>query len=172
MIYLIGVEHNKTQWEYQDGSNKKFVSFFTDNIRRHIKKLNITVIAEELNQECLEQQNVDKSTAQKIAEEFRIKHVFCEPPALERNRLGILSPVEISLQMFHKELWQIVDNSPEQRLINEEHEKHFSKREQFWFDKIVDLKEQNILFICGKDHTKRFKKLVEGHEFKTTVLSD
>jgi hypothetical protein len=172
MIYLIGIDHIKSQWEYQNGSNKNFVSSFTNILRRHIKGLKVTVIAEELNQECLDQQGVATSTAQKVAEEFCLKHVFCEPPVGERTKLGILSKEEISRQLYHKELWLIPDDSLEQQLINEEHQKYFPKRERFWLDKIENLKEEIILFICGKSHVERFKKLLEGRGVKITVLSN
>src|SRR5512136_2178469 len=99
MIFLIGVNHIKSQWEYQDGSNKKFVSSFTNILRRHIKELRITVIAEELNQECLDQQGVEMSTAEKVAKESCIKHNFCEPSVQARKKLGILSREEISRQL-------------------------------------------------------------------------
>jgi len=171
MIYLIGVDHIKSQWEYQNGSNKKFVSAFTDILRRHVKKLEVTVIAEELNRECLDQQGVETSTAQKVAEEFCVKHVFCEPPVEERTKLGILSKEEISRQLHDKELWQIPDDSLEQQLINKDHQKYFPKRERFWLDKIMNLKEEVILFICGKSHVESFRKLLEQHDIKVTVLS-
>ena len=171
MIYLIGVDHIKSQWEYQNGSNKKFVSSFTNILRRHVKRLNVTVVAEEFNQECLDQQDVKISTAQRVAEEFCIKHIFCEPPAKERIKLGILSKEEISQQLFHKELWQIPDDTLEQQLINGNHQKYFAKREQYWLDKIKDLKEKRILFICGRSHIESFKKLLEEHEFKVSILS-
>ncbi len=170
MIYLIGVDHIKSQWEYQNGSNKTFVSSFTNILRRHIKRVKFTVIAEELNQECLEQQGVQTSTAQKVAEEFCVKHIFCEPPAQERTKLGILSKEEISQQLYQKELWQIPDDSPEQQIINEEHQKYFPKRERFWLDKIKNLKEEIILFICGESHVESFRKLLEEHGFKVTIL--
>ena len=172
MIYLIGVEHIKSQWEYQDGSNRQFVSCFTDILRRHIKELKVTVIGEELNHECLEQQDVETSTAQKIGEEFCVKHIFCEPSAQDRIKLGILSKEEISEQLYKKELWQIPDDSPEQQIINEEHRKYFPKRERFWLDKIKNFQEEIILFICGKSHVDSFGKLLEEHRFKVTILSN
>jgi len=171
MIYLLGVDHIKSQWEYQNGSNKEFVSPFTNILRRHIKGLKVTVIAEELNQESLDQQGVETSTAQKVAEEFCIKHIFCEPSAKERIKLVILSKEEISRQLLHKELWQIPDDTVEQQLINKDHQKYFPKRERFWLDKIMNLKEEIILFICGKSHVESFRKLLEEREFKVTILS-
>ena len=172
MIYLIGVEHAKSQWEYQDSSNKRFVSSFINIIRRHIKELKVTVIAEELNEDCLEQQGVEKSTAQKVAQEFNIRHIFCEPSAREIKELGILSKEEICQQLYHKELWQISDNSLEQQKIDEEHEKYFPKRELFWLDKMKNLKKEIVLFICGKSHVESFRKLLEEYGFKVTILSN
>jgi hypothetical protein len=172
MIYLIGVDHIKSQWEYQDGSNTQFVSCFTNTLRTYIKELKVTIIGEELNHEILEQQGVERSTAQIIAEEFCLKHIFCEPSAQERIRLGILSKEEISQQLYKKELWQIPDDNPEQQIINEEHQKYFSKRERFWLDKIKDCKEEIILFIYGKSHVGTFRKLLEDNTVKVAILAN
>jgi hypothetical protein len=79
MIYLIGVEHNKTQYEYQDGSNKDFVALFTNFIRKQIAELNTTIIAEELNIESLEQQKVTESTAKKLQKNSVLNTFFVTP---------------------------------------------------------------------------------------------
>jgi hypothetical protein len=112
------------------------------------------------------------STAQKVAEELCVKHIFCEPLVQERARLAILSKEEISLQLYHKELWQIPDDSLEQQIINQEHQKYFQKRERFWMDKIKNLREEIILFICGKSHVESFRNLLEESGFKVTSLSN
>ena len=171
MIYLVGVEHIKSQWQYQNGSNENAVAAFTNSLRRHIKRFDIAVIAEELSGECLEQQGVSRSTAQTVAQEFHIKHVFCEPSAMERKDLGILSPEEISGQLFpNKPYWQIPEDSPEQQQINEEIRKLFSKREEFWLTKIKHLRKENVIFICGKSHVESFSNLLEQNGFEISIL--
>jgi hypothetical protein len=171
MIYLMGVDHTKSQWQYQNGSNEDAVARFTNFLRRQIKQFDIGVIAEELSVECLEQQGATKSTAQTVAQEFHIKHFFCEPSAMERKNLGILSPVEISGQLFpNKPYWQIPEDSPEQEQINEEIRRSFPRREQFWLSKIKYLRKENLIFICGKSHFGSFRNLLEENGFGVSIV--
>jgi len=171
MIYLVGVEHTKSQWQYRNGSNENVVAGFTHFLRKHIKQFHIGVIAEELSEECLEQQGVSKSTAQTVAQEFHIKHLFCEPSAIERKDLGILSPEEISAQLFpNKPYWQIPEDSHEQQQIIEESRRLFPKRETFWLSKIKHLRKENVIFICGKSHVERFRKLLQDNGFEISIL--
>lgn len=100
------------------------------------------------------------------------KHIFYEPLAQERAKLGVLSKEEISQQLYQKELWQIPDDNLEQKIIDKEHQSYFTKRERFWLDKIRDLKEEVILFICGKSHVEGFKKVLEEYGLKVIILSD
>jgi hypothetical protein len=150
MIYLIGVEHNKVQWKYEDGSNETFVYSFANSIKKHIKNLKVTVITEDLSEDVLEQQNVSKSTAQIVAREFPIKHIFCDPSKKEREDLGIPSYNEVSVEEFRRS--------------------SFPKIERFWLNSIIDLKGETILFICGKNHVENFKGLLEENGFRVTIL--
>jgi len=171
MIYLVGVEHTKSQWQYQNGSNENSIAGFTKFLRKHIKLFDIRAIAEELSEECLEQQGVSKSTGQTVAQEFHIEHVFCEPSAIERKNLGILSPEEISAQLFpNKPYWQISEDSPEQQQINKEIQRLFRKREEFWLSKIKHLRKENLIFICGKSHVESFKNLLKENKFEISIL--
>jgi hypothetical protein len=171
MIYLVGVEHTRSQWQYQDGSNENSVARFTNFLRKHIKLFDIRVIAEELSEECLEQQGVAASTAQTVAQEFHIKHLFCDPSVMERKELGILSHKEISEQLFpNKPYWQIPEDSLEQQKINEEIRKLFPKREKFWLNKIKHLRKENVIFICGKSHVESFRNLLDEYGFEISIL--
>lgn len=171
MIYLVGVEHTSSQWQYQDDSNENAVVAFTDFLRRYIKRLDIGVIGEELNEECLKQQGVNRSTAQTVAQEFHIKHLFCEPSMIESKEFGILSLEEISKQLFpNKPYWQIPEDSLEQQQINEESRKLFSKREKFWLSKIKHLRKENVIFICGKSHVESFGNLLKENGFEISIL--
>jgi hypothetical protein len=170
LIHIIGVEHNKTQWEYENGSNTKHVFSFANSVRQHIKKLNVAVIAEELSEDVLKEQSVENSTAQKLAQEFNIKHVFCDATRKERKDLGVPCYDEISLNLFSKPYLEIANNSPEEKRIIEEYRKYFPKIERYWLTKIKDLRKYNILFICGKSHVPSFKNLLEEHDFAVSIL--
>ncbi len=172
MIYLIGVEHITSQWKYPNGSNRHLVSSFTNSVRKYIKELNISAIAEELNEEVLREQQVGKSTAQNVSEEFHIRHIFCEPTIKERRALGIRSIIEISEQLFpNKPYWQMSEDSREQQRVNDELLKEFPIRESFWLNKIKHLERENILFICGKNHIQGFEDLLKKNNLKVAILS-
>ncbi len=46
------------------------------------------------------------------------------------------------------------------------------KREQVWLERIQDLNNSKILFICGSLHLNTFKNLLENSNIKTDILSD
>ena len=46
------------------------------------------------------------------------------------------------------------------------------KREQVWLERIQDLKNSKILFICGSLHLNTFKNLLENSDIKTDILSN
>jgi hypothetical protein len=150
MIYLVGVEHLKTQWEDEYGSNIRFVSLFINSLKEDVKKLKVKIIAEELSEDTLARYNVSKSTAQEIARDCQIEHIFCDPTLRERENLGIPVPPYTS---------------------EENRKSDFRKREQFWLNKIIHLKDEKVVFMCGKNHIESFEHLLEENGFRVTVLS-
>jgi hypothetical protein len=48
----------------------------------------------------------------------------------------------------------------------------FPKREKVWLERIADLKDSNVLFICGNKHVQSFSALLRSSGFKCEVISD
>lgn len=151
MIYLVGVEHLKTQWIDEYESNAHFVDLFINSLRQDVKKFKVAIIAEELNEDELAGYNVSKSSssAYQIARECEIGHIFCDPNLKEREDLSIPAPPYTSEQNRKSD---------------------FQKREHFWLKKIIHLKDKPDVFICGRNHVESFRRLLEGNGFRVTVL--
>jgi len=151
MIYLVGVDHLKTQWIDEYESNAHFVSLFINSLRQAVKKFKVEIIAEELNEDELAGYNVSKSSSSGylIARECEIEHIFCDPNLREREDLSIPAPPCTSEQNRKSD---------------------FQKRERFWLNKIIHLKDKAAVFICGRNHVESFRQLLEGNGFKVTVL--
>lgn len=167
MVFLIGVNH-KLQYIYNNPtiSLMELVKSFALYLEEQAKHLKTTLIAEELNEEAISK-NMNKakdSTARSVADKLGIDHRFCDPETPERKALGIPSECEIRKELG---LGRIL-NHEEVKTLDEEKAKYFSRREQFWFDKIKDKLHESIIFICGVDHVERFASLVftMGHEVK------
>jgi len=152
MVYLVGVEHLKTQWIDEYESNARFVSLFINSLRQDVKKFKVEVIADELNEDELAGYNVSKSSSSGyiVAREYQIEHIFCDPNLREREDLSIPAPPYTSEQNRKSD---------------------FQKRERFWLDKIIYLKEKPVVFICGRNHVESFRHLLEANGFWVTVLS-
>jgi hypothetical protein len=152
MIYLVGVEHLKTQWIDEYGTNTGFVSLFINSLKEDVKELKVEIIAEELSEDVLARYNVSKlsSSAYQIAREYKIEHIFCDPTLSEREDLSIPAPPYTS---------------------EENRKTDFQKRERFWLNKIIYLEDKPVVFICGRNHVESFGHLLEGNGFRVTVLS-
>jgi hypothetical protein len=87
MIYLIGIDH---LLQYNGPVPSELLEEFKEYLVAMIKKLNITLIAEEFNEEFLcDVFNATEGTAEKAAEASGISHLYCDPDASEREALGI-----------------------------------------------------------------------------------
>lgn len=157
MIYLVGIKH-----EYQhDGSDRVDESAkrnFIAALENMIKECGVSLIAEEFSVQALKNSNATVSTARHIANKLNIKHLFCDPNDEERKNIGVPSREIIKSLLNIKGPVQI--NTQEYNLINEEARKYYSKREEFWFEKIMPHLGIVIIFLCGLDHLENFKSLL------------
>lgn len=178
MIYLIGVSDHNIQ---HNGNNcacltlrNKFSAFLKDKI----KEYNIDLLAEEFNKDCLEKSNANIATVQDVAKELKdkglkIEHKFCEMSKKERKSRNILSENEIYSKKLnihsHSGSKPNLDKN-QQKIFNKETEKSFLAREAFWFEKISDYFDKNILFLCGPEHIESFLLLLNSRQYKVTIL--
>ncbi|MFA6521826.1 MAG: hypothetical protein WCT53_05595 [Candidatus Gracilibacteria bacterium] len=168
MIFLQGV-HHQIQHNGIGSRTSGDREAFKRYLEKQIKKLNIGLLAEEFNEECLIKSDATESTVGHVAEKLKIKHKFCDPNREEREKNGILSDGEIIKNLgLPKQL-----DSENLRRLEEEKKKDFKRREQFWFDKISDsLQNINVIFVCGTDHLEGLQLRFNENGIQSRILDD
>ena len=165
MLNIVGTSHH-----YQFGAGTSFgddycteenQSAFVDMLRILAVTLEAKILAEELNQQALEEVGKNTSVLQLVAKGLAIQHMFCDPDRGERVKLGIKSENEIRITAFPKRLSEAVVKKLEAESIK--------RREQEWLRRLVEAKSKNILFICGANHISTFVQLALGAGFKCRV---
>src|SRR5215475_1905227 len=162
MIYIIGVHHEVQYW---DGSNNPFLK----SLCNWGSRLKLSVIAEELNQEAITneekfQKKPLESVAHRAASLLNLEHRFGEPNTSERADLKIPTTHEL-----RKSLGLRVGQD-EDRVEKEKIRRCWPLRENVWLDRIKDKSQEGILFICGVSHVERFLSLVETNGHRAVVL--
>ena len=166
MVYLIGVDH-KVQYT-NDHMDILLVKSFAQYLKGQAKQLKVTLIAEEFNQEAICKSKAKACTARDVAKKLGIEHRFCDPDSTERASIGIPSEKEIKEQLG----LGVCLTHDEFELLEKEEEKYFPQREQFWFEKIEDKINNDLIFICGNKHIKSFQKLLIEKGCKVKNLSE
>ncbi|MGB8993173.1 MAG: hypothetical protein WCD80_14055 [Desulfobaccales bacterium] len=167
MIYLIGVDH-QLQHNGNNCAESQKRSAFVQYLVNKIKELNISLIAEEFNFEALGKSQGTNSSCKIAAQESGIEHRFCDPTTSERESIRIPSKNKIIMDLFGKP--KKILNHIENKQVNDEERMFFTLREKFWIDKIKDKNQENVIFICGKDHIVSFKSLVNKEGFDAEEL--
>ncbi len=169
MIYLVGVDHLvQYNGPVPEHLRLEFKKFIIESSRT----LGIDLLAEEFSREALEE--VYYSTEATVLDAARIlgiEHRFCDPEEHELHAMGIPYYAEAHAQV-RKELEIsnsfILDEKIRKRVELETAQKvrsYWHLREEFWFDRLMDVLGLNILFICGHEHVERFRDLLlrKGH---------
>lgn len=121
---------------------------FTKMLRELTVAHGIRLLAEELNQQALEEVDKNTSVVQAIAAELSIPHLFCDPDRQERYDLGIKTENDIRISAFPKTLPEDVV----QTLCAES----WRRRELEWLRRLDAVKSKVVLFVCGANHVPTF----------------
>lgn len=167
MIYLVGIDH-LIQYENRIVPGNLF-NAFRDFIKNIIQSHGIDLIAEEFHEEYLEQVYFSReATLRALARELGKDHLFCDPGDGDRRRLGIPYYAEqkdavkrrygiTGTFVFDEELRKKIQDDTDREVMQ-----YWDIREKFWFEKLAPHLERHILFVCGHEHVKRFKTLLEN----------
>jgi hypothetical protein len=175
MINIIGVDH-LIQYDNRIVPEDVFCEF-TNYLAKHTRMLNIKLIAEEFSNEALyDVYCATIATVKKATQEIGIEHRFCDPEESERKELGI--PYYADIRDCIKRKYNIFDEIITDFDLRKKIEKETSDvsksfwglREEFWFSKISDSLDKNILFVCGHEHTERFAALMAKKDAVCSVL--
>ena len=100
MIHIIGTRHSLQYWSdairnREDcDADPVHVGQFEQYLLDAAVTLHATAIAEELNQECVDQRQGGASVAKQVADRLRLQHLFCDPNRREREALSISTGAE------------------------------------------------------------------------------
>jgi len=160
MVYIVGIDHLV---QYNGPIPEHLLDEFKEFISVKIIEYNISVIAEEFNEEFLyDVLGATEATAYVLAEKYGIEHIYCDPDQNEREEMGIPYYAEIRDEVrkrFNVNENIIFDNVLRKKLDSEtasEVKKYWPLREKFWFDRIREKLSENIIFLCGHEHVYRF----------------
>jgi hypothetical protein len=128
-------------------------------------------VAEEYSKEA-EEESKRLSLTRGVAAETGAKHRFCDPPQGERRQIGYVGQQELHLYIsMHDPDWNISNDEARRKSWTLDIGKYFERREKFWLDRIADLKERAVVFVCGEAHVDTFGKLLEGAGWELHVAA-
>ncbi len=162
MIYIIGVDHLV---QYNGPVPEHLRLQFVQYLVEIIQNLKINLIAEEFSRESLaDVYGATECSAVNAAAQCGIKHRYCDPEEKERKELGIpyyFDVMETVKRKYNIQEKLIIDNDLRKRIEDETGsivKSFWDIRERFWVDKIKDIIDENIIFICGHEHAERLSK--------------
>ena len=166
MLYIVGTGHH-----YQFGTGARFGQdcctepderAFAQMLRDLIATVGGEVLAEELNQQALEEVGKTISVMQRIATEASAPHIFCEPDRAERVKLGIKDENEIRISAFPRSL--------DEALVQSLAADSWRRREQEWLLRLDAVKSKNVILVCGANHIATFVPLAQEQGFDCKVM--
>lgn len=175
MTYIIGVDH---LIQYDNGIVPgKIFHDFTGYLAGKARALDIGLMAEEFSEEALFRVYcATTATVKKVTEELGIEHRFCDPEENDRIRLGIpyFADIKDSVKKTHHTALTFVLNDALRIKIDKEtadiSKTFWELREEFWFSRILDCLDRNIIFVCGHEHAERFSDLMTRKGAGSIVL--
>lgn len=156
MIFLIGtnheLQHNAKPFRIDEDKALKAREEFKEYISNLCGNKNLELIAEELCEELLELKNTT-SILKDISIQNHLNHIFCDPNLKERAEIGLPS--------------HGTEDSPDEEKL-----KYHKIREAFWLEKLNDILDKTILFVCGAEHVSTFKNLLESKDLEVKILNE
>lgn len=152
-IYLLGVYHN-----FETETHHNFKEYIVDTCSLH----DIRSIAEEMSYDGLNDAGVTVSTIKTIADNLGLPHAYCGLGRKEREALGILGSQQIEiLGRFYE--WS--DEKVRQKKLDD-----YAKRERVWLERLKDMFQDPMLFVCGIDHLDTFGSLLRRSNYACEIL--
>jgi len=163
-VHLIGVNH-KVQAVRHGSEADSLHEEYAACLETVCKRIGATAIAEEYSESAL---GKDSSVTLQVANELKASHYFCDPCKEERKALRYFDRQTLELNMFlHDGATENLSDFAGAIEIG----RYFPIREEIWLDKIKNLKEEKLVFVCGDVHVESFKARLEGSGFEVQVAS-
>lgn len=161
-IHLISANHTTAQSSPSGEPETDVQRNYADALTALIRRVGAQWVAEEYSEEA-ETESGRLSLTPKITEANGAKHRFCDPTKKERIEIRYVGQQELHLYIgMHDDDWNISNDKARRKSWALDIGKYFEVRERFWIDKISDLKEKTVVFVCGDAHVETFTKLLEA----------
>lgn len=72
---------------------------------------------------------------------------------------------------MHDDDWNISNDDARRKSWALDIGKYFERRERFWLDKIADLREKTVVFVCGDAHVDTFSKILDASGWQVHVAA-
>lgn len=168
MFYLIGVAHRAQTFENWAALNDGQAQL-AGTIRDCIKRFALRVVAEEHSREALGEHH---SIAQRLAEEHKLEHRFCDPESEWRKAVGYKGRDDLEVQIAMHSWDPVSADIRCARAGAIELALYFPMRERYWLECLEDLLAQDVLFICGQAHIESFAELLRSQGVEVTVVAE
>src|SRR5215469_2627643 len=170
-IYLIGVNHTTAQ-SSKDGTPQGDVQkAYVETLAKAIRDVNAEYVAEEYSEEA-QAQTERLSLTPKVAFDNGGKHRFCDATQEERKHIKYLGHQELHREIWmHDANWNISNEEAQAKAWALAIGKYFERRERFWLEKIGDIKNNRVIFVCGDAHVDTFGKLLEAEGWEVHVAA-
>jgi hypothetical protein len=149
MFHIVGTNHELQHTAKPFRALADMVNIARDDLKAYLERLaeeiQPAMIAEEYCQDLME---LAPSNVKRVADNLRIAHRFCDPDVYERERLGL--PLGI-----HN--------------CDPEREQYFAIKECYWLDRLHDVVDQEVLFVCGAEHVPSFTRLLNERGIAVAV---
>jgi len=176
MVFIIGVDHLV---QYNGPVPEYILEEFRAFLACKVRELNISLIAEEFNEEFLRDVlGATEDTAKTVADQTGAAHLYCDPDEREREMLGIPYYADV-MDMVKKRRGitaRFIFDDGLRRCVERETagetKKYWHIREKFWLGKIKESLDRNILFICGHEHVESFSWMLRENGAEVSVIDD
>lgn len=170
-IHLIGAHHTNAQSSPSGKPETDVQRCYADTLATVIREVGAQWVAEEYSKEA-EEESKRLSLTPRIAVANGVEHRFCDATKEERKKIRYVGQQELHLHIsMHDDDWNISNEEARLKSWALDIGKYFEKRERFWLDKITDLKEKTVVFVCGEAHVDTFRKRLEAAGWQVHVAA-
>jgi hypothetical protein len=172
-LYLIGLSHG-AQMKDKGAPENETQKEFRDCLESALGTLRPSLVAEELSEYALqrvaeEKQFEQESLTKLIADSAGVEHRFCDPNDDERNEIGYIEGSAMVLKLMLGDE-RLSDEEINLRAFGTEIHKHWPAREGFWLDRLGEVKDRVVVFVCGDGHIDSFKSLFTKRGIESVVI--
>lgn len=163
-IYLVGVNHSCQSYRNDKPESIRFLKYLKTIATSHA----ITCICEEFNEVAVKIQKGEGSTAKMVADDLKIKHIYCDPDCEERIRIGIKTVEDVAAELGIKS--NDIGLTDNQERISAVQRLQYRQRETHWMNTINEKAFGVVLFIVGSAHIFSFNSLLNNLTNNSSIL--